>query len=99
VVVGEPVEFMMAFVDTRWMNTDRLVVGYISPAFTIAREQLWIEAPCYDRACDEVVVAVYIGSLWKVKKKATPGGEPYSIKILSFNFSEGEETRVNERNN
>lgn len=57
-IVREPVEFMMALVDTGWMNTDGLVVGYISPTLAVTREKLWIEAPCYNGACDKIVMAI-----------------------------------------
>jgi hypothetical protein len=99
VVVGEPVKFVVAFIDTRRVNTNRLVVGYISPTSTITREKLWVEAPSYDGARDKVIVAVYIRSLRKIKKLTTPGGEPNFVQVFFLDFSEREKTGVNQRHN
>lgn len=58
----------MTFVDGRGMQADGLIVGNISETFTILNQQLRVETPCNDRACDDIIIAVGIGSQWNVKE-------------------------------
>jgi len=59
-IIREPVEFVVALVNTRWVEANGLVVGYIPPAFAVSCQQFWVEAPSYNGARNKVIVSVHI---------------------------------------
>lgn len=52
------------FVDRGWMQRDGLVVCDVAPAFTLARDEFWVETPGDDGVDDDVVCAVEVVVFW-----------------------------------
>jgi hypothetical protein len=72
-VIRQPFEFVMTFVNRGGMEADILVVGAIPESFPITNEKLRIEAPANNRCGDYIVIAVNICALGNVKKLSPSG--------------------------
>ena len=76
----------MALIDRRRVQTDGLIVGYVSEPFSISDKQLRIEAPCNHRSGDYIVIAVCVGSLWDVEELPAFTRVAGSVKVLVIRY-------------
>lgn len=63
------------------MEAHGLVIGHVPPSLTFTKQKLGVEAPCYDRIHNQIVVAVDIGRLWKLEEVALSRGESCPEKV------------------
>lgn len=77
-VKREPFEFVVTFVHGRGMQADGLVIGNISEPFTVFYQQLRVETPSNNRARDNIIITVGIGSLRNVEKLSALARVPRS---------------------
>lgn len=65
VVVRKPLDGRVGvLVDRGWVQRDGLVVRDVAPAFTLAGQELGVEAPGDDGVDDDVVGAVEVVFFW-----------------------------------
>ena len=74
------------------MQADYLIIGDVPPTFTVTLEKLWVEAPCYDRVQDQVIVVVDVKFFGKFHKTSgtrigPEGRSIYCIFITSSSDS------------
>lgn len=68
-IVREPFQLMVSFIDRTWMYTNGLIVAHITKAFTISNQQFRIKTPSNHRACDHVVVTISIRALRYIEEQ------------------------------